>query len=90
MKSIKNNKNVVFASITFDSEDVVSTFLKKYPLKYPVVANSMGIIIDFGINSYPTNIIIDKEGNYANIISGGFPEIGKAIENSIEKVLKKL
>ncbi|WP_299890795.1 TlpA disulfide reductase family protein [uncultured Lacinutrix sp.] len=86
-KKYKNNKNVVFASITFDSKDTVNTFLKKHPLQYPVVPNNMAIIGDFGVNSYPTNIIIDKEGNYSNIITGGFPEIGKTIENSIDKAL---
>jgi len=83
----KTNKNIVFISVTFDSEDIAKSFLKKYTFKYPVVANNMGLINDFGTGSYPTNIIIDRDGNYADIISGGFPHIGKTIESNIEKAL---
>lgn len=83
----KSNKNVVFASITFNKKEAVKSFLLKHPLKYPVVSNSKNTINTFGISGYPTNIVIDKKGNYSDITNGGFPEIGKHIEKTIEKAL---
>lgn len=83
----KNNRDVIFASVTFENKKDVDAFLLKHPLKYPVVSNSETVINDFGIMGYPTNIIIDRKGNYSDVISGGFPEIEKHIEQAIEKAL---
>lgn len=84
----KNDTNVVFASITFDKQNKVNSFLKKYPIKYPVVSDAKGICDSFKISGYPTNIIIDKNGNYYDHISGGFPEIGHQISTSIKNALE--
>ncbi len=83
----KNNKDVVFASITFNTQKEIDAFLLKHPLKYPIIPNSEAVINTFNINSYPTNIVIDKKGNYSDIISGGFPEIGDHIEHAIKEAL---
>jgi len=83
----KNDTNVVFASITYDKQDKVNSFLKKFPIKYPVVSNAKEICDLFKITGYPTNIIIDKNGNYFDYISGGFPQIGHQISNSIKNAL---
>ena len=84
----KNNTNVVFASITFDKPDKVNSFLKKYPLKYPVVADAKEICDLFNITSFPTNIVIDKEGNYFDYVTGGNPKIGQQISNSIQNAFE--
>lgn len=85
-KYIKDT-NVVFASITFNNRDEVNSFLKKYPIKYPVVSNAKEICDLFKATGYPTNIVIDKNGNYFDYISGGFPQIGHQISNSIQNAL---
>ena len=78
---------MVFASITFNNRDEVNSFLKKYPIKYPVVSNAKEICDLFKATGYPTNIVIDKNGNYFDYISGGFPQIGHQISNSIQNAL---
>lgn len=83
----KDNKDVVFASITFDKKEKAESYLKKYAFKYPTVANSIEISRLFNVSSYPTNIVIDKNGNYANLIKGGFPGIGDTISTSIQKAI---
>jgi len=83
----KNDANVVFASITFDKKEKVDAFLKKYPIKYPVISDAKNICDLFKVSGYPTNIVIDKKGNYFDHISGGFPKIGHQISNSIQKAL---
>lgn len=82
-----NDTNIVFASITFDKEEQVVAFLKKHPIKYPVVSNAKKVCDIFNVSSYPTNIVIDKDGNYYDCISGGFPHIGNQISNSIQNAL---
>lgn len=83
----KNDTNVIFASITFDKQDKVNPFLKKFPIKYPVISDAKEICDLFKISGYPTNIVIDKNGNYFDHISGGFPEIGHQISTSIKNAL---
>lgn len=83
----KNDTNVVFASITFEKKEKVDVFLKKYAIKYPIVSDAKNICNLFKISGYPTNIIIDQKGNYYDLISGGFPQIGHQISTSIQNAL---
>jgi len=84
----KKDSNVVFASITFDKRDKVNSFLKKYPIKYPVVSDAKEICDLFKTTGYPTNIVIDKNGNYFDYTKGGFPQIGQQIPSSIQNALE--
>lgn len=83
----KNNPNVIFASITFDDRKKVDAFLKKHPMKYPIVSNARKTHKLFNILGYPTNIVIDKDGKYYSYLSSGFPKIGRQISNSIQDAL---
>lgn len=84
----KDNSNVVFASITFDGQEQVKSFLKKRPINYPVIPDARNISNLFNISSFPTNIVIDKEGNYSDYLIGGSSHIGEEISASIENALK--
>ena len=88
-KKYKNNPDVVFASITFNEKEKVSKFLKKHPLDYPVISDARNICNEFSVNSYPTNMVIDKEGNFYDLISGGFPNISDHISSKIDGALNK-
>ena len=88
-KTYKNNSDVVFASITFDKKEKVDVFLEKYPLQYPVVSDAKEICTLFNTSGYPTNLVIDKNGNFYDYISGGFPQIGHQISNSIQNALEE-
>ncbi|MEQ9404922.1 MAG: TlpA disulfide reductase family protein [Cyclobacteriaceae bacterium] len=88
-REFQKNSNVVFASITFEKDDKVSNFLVKYPLRYPVITSAMKICQKFDISAYPTNIVIDKNGNYYEHITGAFPNVGKQLSLAIQKALKK-
>lgn len=83
----KDNPNVIFASITFDKKERVETFLKEHPIKYPIVSNAKPLGNLFNVKYYPTNIVIDKNGNYHSYIYGSFPKIGEHISKSILEAL---
>ncbi len=84
----KNNPEVVFGSVTFDKKETVNKFLKKYAISYPVFTDVNDLITkDFEVNSYPTNIIIDKSGAYSQYIVGGIDGIGAMIRQAIEDEL---
>lgn len=80
----KDNPNVVFAAVTFEKDTRVEAFLKKHPLTYPIVSNARATVNEFDVNAFPTNIVIDKKGNYYEYTTGGFPHIGDHISNAIQ------
>lgn len=85
----RGNDQVVFASITRENNRTTDKFLKKHPFKYPIVTNAGDVNATLGINAFPTNIVVGKDGIVANVLVGGFHGIDKEIESYIKKSLKK-
>lgn len=85
----KSNKDVVFASISWEQTENVASFLKKHPINYPVFTNADSEISKFSIVNYPTYLVIGKDGAYADIVEGEFSNIGIYISETIEEALDK-
>jgi len=66
----KNEKNVVFLAISSDEDrELVKPYLKQYKFNLPVVyADNIDTI--FGINSYPTTLILDRNGEVSFRMAG--------------------
>lgn len=56
------NKDVVFLALTFNKKGVVKQFLETNPFQYTILANANDVIKMYGVNSYPTSIVINKKG----------------------------
>ena len=84
----KNNNDIVFAAITFEKEEKIAKFQKKYNLKYPIVGKEGSFSQAITRGAYPTNVIIKKDGTIQEYISGGMVGIGRQIEAAIEAALK--
>jgi len=85
----QNNPNVIFLAITFNRKSNVKKFIKYHPMLYTIVPFDNPTCREFNIKGFPTNIIIDKNGNYQWISLGGHVNIGAEIEIQIEKALQK-
>ena len=85
----QNNSNVVFVAITFNRTKLVKRFLSHTPMKYTVVPFENPTCTKFGVSGFPTNMIIDKVGNYQWISLGGHSAIDKEIDAQIKKALEK-
>jgi len=83
----KDNNDIVFAAITFEKEDKIAAFQKKFNLKYPIVGQQGAFSQELTRGAYPTNIIIKKDGSVQEYISGGMRGIGSQIEAAIEAAL---
>ncbi|MBU2938351.1 TlpA family protein disulfide reductase [Lacinutrix sp. C3R15] len=55
-------KDVVFLAITFNKKNIVHTFLESNPFQYTILADANAIISMYGVNSFPTSIVINKKG----------------------------
>ena len=59
----KSDSNVVFLAIALDPKEKLMTYLKANELKYNVIPDGGQICADLKITAYPTQLILDKEGN---------------------------
>jgi peroxiredoxin len=86
LKEKYKDKPVSFFAITHDKKYLIEDFLKKIQLDFKVIPNDRKTINQFGIQFYPTNLVIDNNGKvvYVNEFFGG------SGIREIDKILKKL
>jgi thiol-disulfide isomerase/thioredoxin len=58
----KDNKDVVFLAIALDDAYDLRNFLKTMPFNYNVVGGGRYYSEKYGVKSYPTHVIIGKDG----------------------------
>jgi len=88
LNKLKNKyqaENVIFFAITFDKENIVKPFLEKIKLDFTIIPNDKKTVNQFNISFFPTNIVIDKNGEVI-FINELFE--GNGIDK-IDKILKK-
>ncbi|MDE3143940.1 MAG: TlpA family protein disulfide reductase [Bacteroidota bacterium] len=63
VEKYKDNPNVVFIAVALDDLFSIKEFLKTYPYNYHIIDNGKYIAQGmYKINSYPTNVVVDKKG----------------------------
>jgi peroxiredoxin len=79
---VKDNPDVQFFAITWDSEAQAKETIKKYNIHFPVllISNSEASQVTFG-RGYPTNMVLDKKGKVFSILSGGLEMQGMNSKN---------
>lgn len=85
----KDRKDVVFLAAGWEKKTVITQFLQAKKIKYTVCPESIGLINMLKIKSYPTNIVVGKDGKIIADYIGGLPGIEQTLEADIEKLLKQ-
>lgn len=89
-KIYTSNEDVVFLSFAQNDKNQLTGFLKDHPILYQVVPTDKNYIkLTFEIDEYPTNIIIDKEGNYFFNSSASGVGIMTILRKQIDKALER-
>jgi peroxiredoxin len=82
-------RNVVFLGFTTDDDQgLVRRFLKEYPFEYTIVPNSMKIAEKFGVESYPTHVVIGADGKIDSTLWGGGEGRAKQLRAMIERLAR--
>ena len=84
----KFGNKVNFISITFDEAETVKKFLAKTPINFEHITNSKPQLTEMGIEGYPMNLLLDKNGNILNVygeISYDEAEIKDTLEHQLSK-----
>lgn len=63
-KTFQDNEQVEFLSITFDNAQRATQIKEEYNFEYPMVVDRRDICKDYSILAYPTNIVINQNGEY--------------------------
>jgi len=80
-------KDVVFLAITFNKKDVVKQFLEEKDFNYTIAANANDVITMYGVQSYPTSIVINKKGEIVLKELGFRTNIKDVLSKSIKSLL---
>jgi thiol-disulfide isomerase/thioredoxin len=80
------NKDVVFLGLAINQKDKIEKFLKATQYKYAIVPDAQETIQAYGVNSFPTHIVIDKNSSISFSTSG----LGETTMEELEKVIKSL
>jgi len=81
-----------FISVTFEDKKQVEKFLRKCDFNFIQISNAGIYLNDLGINSFPMNVFIDKQGVLINV-EGGIPvdSVGKITDGKeFEALIKEL
>ena len=86
---IKDKKVIFIAICTDEDEELVRLFLKRYKLDYQVVVNGRSIAMDYKVQIYPSNLVIDTNGNIIFAKTSYHEDIDTQLEKAIQKALGK-
>ncbi len=83
-------KDVLFFAVTYNEATRIQNFVKKVPFNFTHVTDSQNIIDQLGVSFFPTNILIDKQGEV--IFFSDFDAFigGKELQNITKLISKNL
>lgn len=83
-------EDVVFLAFALDQEDELRKFLAKTPFQYNIVPDANMIARDaYGVNAFPTSMVIDKNGILLDYMTGYSEDVGEKLSAMIDKALQQ-
>jgi len=82
-----DTQDVVFLGITFDSKQLVEQFLQNTAFKYTIAPNAHDAIGIYGVQSFPTNMVINQEGQIVLKEIGYRTNMKDVLVSAINKLL---
>jgi thiol-disulfide isomerase/thioredoxin len=87
VEEYKDNKDVLFVAIGLDPWFELKEYLVKQPFKYHLVTDGRYYATEKNVNSYPTNVVVDKNGKVVFQSMGGSPATTIWMKKAIDAVL---
>jgi len=82
-----NSKDVVFLGVTFDTKELVAQFLQTKPFNYRITPNANDAISIYGVQSFPTNMVINQQGQIVLKEIGYRTNMKDVLKSAIDKLL---
>lgn len=84
----RDSSNVVFLAIALDKQEALQEFLKKEDYKYHIIPDGSYITKLYGVNIYPTHLVLDRSGKVVFHTSGYGVSTISSLRKSIADALK--
>jgi thiol-disulfide isomerase/thioredoxin len=81
------DKSVEFIAITFNKKQLIEQFLETHKFDYKIAPNANDIITMYGVQSYPTSIVINQKGEIVLKELGYRTNIESVLTQSIKSLL---
>ena len=75
-----------FLAFSLDDEHKTRKFLKKHRFRYKQISGARSLIKEMGVSTYPTHIILDKDGVIREIEVGAYEDTQERIRRLVENV----
>lgn len=85
----ENRKDVVFIAIALDQKAAIEQFISTNPFNYNIIETGGYIAQKYGVGSYPTHVVIDKDGKVTFHTSGLSMATVPWVKRSIDEALGK-
>ena len=83
----ENRDDIVFLGFATDSKERLDKFLEKKDFNFQIIPRSFDIANKFLVSAYPTNFVIDKEGNITYAFTGLSEHTIEEIKTAITKAI---
>jgi thiol-disulfide isomerase/thioredoxin len=81
-------KDVVFLAFTTDDDLAkLGRFLKEYPFDYTIVPKADKIAAQFGIENYPSHVVLRQDGTVESLLAGGGEGRAQQLKIVIDRLL---
>lgn len=84
-----DNNDIVFLAVCLDDKFRINEFMKNLPFDYTQLDSGGFIAIKYGINLFPTHVILDKEGKVRFHTSGASMGTSIWLKLTIDELLGK-
>ncbi len=88
VEKYSDNDSVVFLALSWNKKDAIRSFLNKYSFLYRIIPESGKMIKDYGIGSFPTNLVLNQKGEVAYKAIGLGPNTIPELENTLTSLLQ--
>jgi hypothetical protein len=80
---------VVFLAIALDDKASLEQFLKRVPFRYNIIDNGKFIAQQYGIQGFPTHVVVDASGKVYFHTVGLAPNTVYWLKRSVKELLQK-
>lgn len=81
------DKDVIFLAITFNDKEIIYPFLNQHPFQYTIIPNANDIVNMYRVNSFPSSMVINKNGEVVLKDSGYRTNIKEYLATAINASL---
>lgn len=89
VEKYKDRNDVVFIAVALDEKSDLKDFLKTTPFNYTIVDAGRWIAAEIGINTFPTNVVVDQNGIVQFHATGYSLSLPSWIDKTIVSLIEK-